>query len=70
MARSPSTTDALAEVAELLGGDSQRSRRFLGGLIAGALVGAAFAGSVLVRRRPVARVAPPESRPGEAQRRR
>jgi len=52
---SSSTTDALADVAELLGGDTQRSRRFLGGLIAGALVGAAVAGSLLVRRRPATR---------------
>ena len=41
----------LADVAELLGGESDRSRRFLGGLIAGALVGAAVAGSTLLRRR-------------------
>jgi hypothetical protein len=41
----------LAGLAELLGGESDRSRRFLGGLIAGALVGAALAGSTLLRRR-------------------
>ena len=41
----------LAELADLLGGESSRSRRFLGGLIAGALVGAAVAGSTLLRRR-------------------
>jgi hypothetical protein len=41
----------LADLADLLGGESDRSRRFLGGLIAGALVGAAVAGSTLLRRR-------------------
>ena len=41
----------LAELADLLGGESERSRRFLGGLIAGALVGAALAGTALLRRR-------------------
>ena len=41
----------LADLGELLGGESDRSRRFLGGLIAGALVGAALAGSTLLRRR-------------------
>jgi hypothetical protein len=40
----------LADLAELLGGDTQRSRRFLGGLVVGALVGAAIAGSALLRR--------------------
>ena len=39
----------LADLAELLGGDSPRSRRFLGGLVVGALVGAAVAGGALVR---------------------
>ena len=39
----------LADLAELLGGDSPRSRRFLGGLVIGALVGAAVAGGSLVR---------------------
>jgi len=41
---------SLGDLAELLGGDTQRSRRFLGGLIAGALVGAAIAGTTLLRR--------------------
>jgi hypothetical protein len=44
----------LAELADLVGGESDRSRRFLGGLIAGALVGAAAvgtAGAAIVRRR-------------------
>jgi hypothetical protein len=41
----------LADLAELLGGDSARSRRFLGGLAIGALAGAALAGSIARRRR-------------------
>jgi hypothetical protein len=42
----------LAELADLLGGESSRSKRFLGGLVVGALAGAALAGaSVLARRR-------------------
>ena len=47
----PSTPGGLVDLVELLGGESDRSRRFLGGLIAGALVGAALAGSALLRRR-------------------
>jgi hypothetical protein len=47
----PSTQGGLAELMELLGGESEGSRRFLGGLIAGALVGAALAGSAFLRRR-------------------
>jgi hypothetical protein len=46
---------ALADLAELLGGDSERSRRFMGGLVAGALVGAAIAGAALLRRGAAAR---------------
>ena len=42
---------SLADISELLAGDTNRSKRFLGGLIAGALVGAAVAGSTLLRRR-------------------
>jgi hypothetical protein len=34
-----------------MGGDSDRSRRFLGGLVVGALVGAAVAGAAFVRSR-------------------
>jgi hypothetical protein len=41
----------LAELTDLLGGESEGSRRFLGGIIAGALVGAAVAGTALLRRR-------------------
>lgn len=37
-------------LSELLGGESKQSRRFLGGLVAGALVGAAIAGSSIWRR--------------------
>ncbi len=40
---------SLADLAELLGGDTNRSRRFLGGLVAGALVGAAVAGGALLQ---------------------
>ena len=41
----------LAELAELLGGESSRSKRFLGGLVVGALAGAAIAGAVAARLR-------------------
>jgi hypothetical protein len=47
----PRPLGALADLAELLAGDTPRSRRFLGGLAAGALVGAALAGAALLRRR-------------------
>lgn len=47
----PQPLGGLADLAELLGGESDRSRRFLGGLIAGALVGAAVAGVAALRRR-------------------
>lgn len=40
----------LAEVLELLAGESAASRTFIGGLVLGALVGAALAGGTLVRR--------------------
>jgi hypothetical protein len=49
--RDPRPLGGLVDLADLLGGESDRSRRFLGGLIAGALVGAAVAGAALVRRR-------------------
>ena len=39
------------DLSELLGGDTHRSRRFLGGLVVGALVGAALAGGSMLRRR-------------------
>lgn len=45
----PRPLGALADLAELLAGESPRSRRFLGGVIVGALVGAAVAGSALLR---------------------
>jgi len=41
----------LAELADLLGGESARSRRFLGGLVVGALAGAAVAGTAALARR-------------------
>ncbi len=41
----------LAELADLLGGESSRSKRFLGGLVVGALAGAAMAGIAALRRR-------------------
>jgi hypothetical protein len=41
----------LYDLAQLLGGESPESRRFLRGLAIGALVGAAMAGSSFVRRR-------------------
>ncbi len=47
----PRPLGGLADLAELLGGESDRSSRFLGGLIAGALVGAAVAGVAALRRR-------------------
>jgi len=51
----PRPLGGLAALAELLGGDSVRSRRFLGGIAAGALVGAAVAGTALLRRRSTGR---------------
>ncbi len=51
IAGEPPVPGGLAEVMDLLGGESEGSRRFLGGLIAGALVGAALAGTALLRRR-------------------
>jgi len=49
----------LAELAELMGGESPASRRFLRGLALGALVGAAIAGSRIWARR-----GQPPARPG------
>ena len=51
---SPSSTPTrppvrLADLADLLGGESSRSRRFLGGLVIGALAGAAIAGAAARR---------------------
>jgi hypothetical protein len=42
---------SLADLAELLNGESAGSKRFLGGLALGALVGAAIAGSTIWQRR-------------------
>jgi hypothetical protein len=47
----PRPLGGLADLAELLAGESHRSRRFLGGIAIGALVGAALAGGSLLRRR-------------------
>lgn len=47
----PRPLGGLADLADLLAGDTPSSKRFLGGLIAGALVGAAVAGGSLLRRR-------------------
>ena len=47
---SPRPLGALGDLAELLGGDSDRSKRFLGGIAVGAIVGAALAGAALMRR--------------------
>jgi hypothetical protein len=47
----PRPLGSLADLSELLGGDTHRSRRFLGGVIVGALVGAAIAGTTMLRRR-------------------
>ena len=46
----PRPLGGLGDLAELLGGETPRSRRFLGGLVVGALVGAAVAGAALLRR--------------------
>jgi len=51
----PGGAGDLGAFLDLLGGDSPRSRRFLGGIVMGALVGAAIAGSSVLRRRPSAR---------------
>ena len=50
-ATGPRPLGGLGDLAELLGGDSERSRRFLGGIAVGAIVGAAVAGAALMRRR-------------------
>lgn len=46
----PRPLGALADLADLLGGESPRSRRFIGGLVAGAIVGAVLAGGSVLRR--------------------
>jgi hypothetical protein len=60
--------DPVAAVRELLSGDAEGHARttFVRGLTLGALVGAAIAGSLLVRRRPGAGRAPgpPDGGPG------
>jgi hypothetical protein len=48
---SPRPLGGLGDLAELLGGDSERSRKFLGGIAVGAMVGAAIAGAAVMRRR-------------------
>ena len=47
-ATGPRPLGGLGDLAELLGGDSERSKKFLGGLAAGAVVGAALAGMALL----------------------
>ena len=47
----PRPLGGIGDLADLLGGDSDRSRRFLGGIASGALLGAAAAGAALVQRR-------------------
>ncbi len=47
----PRPLGGLGDLAELLGGDTDRSKRFLGGVMVGAMVGAAVAGAALLRRR-------------------
>jgi hypothetical protein len=49
----------LTELADLLGGESSRSKRFLGGLVVGALAGAALTGIAALRRREADRPTPP-----------
>jgi hypothetical protein len=51
IAGDPPAQGVLTELVDLLGGESDGSRRFLGGIIAGALVGAAVTGTALLRRR-------------------
>ena len=43
----PRPLGGLGDLAELLGGDSERSRKFLGGIAVGAMVGAAIAGAAI-----------------------
>ena len=50
-AAGPRPLGAITDLAELLGGESPRSRRFLGGLVIGGLVGAAIAGTSIRRLR-------------------
>lgn len=47
----PRPLGGLADLAELLAGETPRSRRFLGGLVIGGLVGAAVAGASVLRRK-------------------
>jgi hypothetical protein len=47
----PRPLGSLGDLAELLDGRSHRSQRFLGGLVVGALVGAAVAGTTMLRKR-------------------
>ena len=50
-AAGPRPLGGLGDLADLLGGETTGSRRFLTGLITGAVVGAVLAGGQLIRRR-------------------
>jgi hypothetical protein len=61
----PRPLGSVADLAELLGGESPSSRRFLGGVVVGALVGAAIAGSTVLRGRRRRLAGPRKDSPAE-----